>query len=154
MTFRVAVVAAIALVAAGCGAENPAAPSVLTSFATGRWDLRVDRAWDGITGNVQFPSDRLDESAYRPIFGAPTYRVVVSVGGQQVAIGEAPVLGHRTIATNSLVEYALSPATNGAPAGGRLVLWPGSGGLQAELTIYGSGLPIVKSERGPIVRVE
>ena len=158
MTFRVAMVAAIAVVAAGCGGggsgAGPSAPSVLTSFATGQWDLRVDRAWDGVAGNVQFPSDQLDESAYKPVAGAATYRVVVSGGGQQVATGETPVRGQRTKATSSLVEYALSPGTSEAPAGGRLVVWPGAGVLQAELTLHGSGRPIIKSERGAIVLVQ
>jgi hypothetical protein len=158
MTLRVAVVAAIAVVAAGCGESrsgaSPTAPSVLTTFASGRWDLRMDRVWDGVAGNVQFPSDQFDESAYKPVSGASTYRVVVSTGGQQVAIGESPVRGQRTKATHWLVEYALSAGTNEAPAGGRLVVWPGSGGLQAELTFYGSGRPIIKSERGTIVLVE
>jgi hypothetical protein len=32
-------------------------------------------------------------------------------------------------------------------AGGRFAVWPGQTSLQAELTIYGSGVPIVSSER-------
>jgi hypothetical protein len=111
---------------------------VLTSFATGQWGLRVGRAWDGVAGNVQFPSDQLDESAYKPVAGAPTYRVVVSGGGQQVAIGETAVRGQRTKATSSLVEYTLSPDTNEAPAGGRLVVWPGAGVLQAVVRLGAS----------------
>jgi len=39
-------------------------------------------------------------------------------------------------------------------AGGRFVVWAADVGLQAELTIYGSGVPIVSSERGPLVKVE
>lgn len=158
MTFRLPAVAVILIVVGGCagspGGAGPSSrnvPSVTASFVSGSWELRVDRAWDGVSGNVQLPSDRLDESAYKPVAGATMYRVVVSGGGQQVAIGETPVRGERTKATASLVEYALSAVTDEAPGGGRLVVWPGAGVLQAELTLYGSGRPIVKSERGSMV---
>jgi hypothetical protein len=126
---------------------------VLTSLVTGSWELRVDRAWNGVAGNIQFPSDPLDESAYEAVVGGPTHRVVVSDGGRQIAIGETPLRGQRTKATDSLVEYSLSPGTFDAPAGGRLVVWLRAGGLQGELTYYGSGRPIVKSERGSMVLI-
>jgi hypothetical protein len=41
---------------------------------------------------------------------------------------------------------------SGTFAGGRLVIWSGTSGLQAELTLYGSGVPIFSSERGALSR--
>jgi hypothetical protein len=38
----------------------------------------------------------------------------------------------------------------GVFAGGRIVVWREAGGIQAELTIYGSGVPVVRSERGSV----
>jgi hypothetical protein len=157
MTFRLPIVAVISVAVAACGGgAGPSQhdmPMVLTWFVTGSWDLRVDRAWNGVAGNVQFPSDALDESAYEAVVGGPTHRVVVSDGGRQVAIGETPLRGERTKATDSRVEYSLSTGTFEAPAGGRLVVWARADGLQGELTLYGSGRPIVKSERGSMVLI-
>jgi hypothetical protein len=158
MTLRPSIVAVISIVVVGC-AEGPDGvgpprqnvPSVLTSFVTGSWELRVDRAWNGVAGNVQFPSDTLDESAYEEVLGGPTHHIVVSDEGRQIAIGDTPLRGHRAKAADSLVEYSLSTGTSEAPAGGRLVVWPTTDGLQGELTLYGSGRPIVKSERGSMV---
>ena len=120
----------------------------LSSFRAGAWSFRVDRAWVGHAGDAQFPSDRLAEPAYDPVVAGLTYRVVLSDGGNQVAVGETPLLGQRTRTTDSLVEYTLSKGTF---AGGRFVVWWSNDGLQGELTIYGSGRPIVKSERGCVV---
>jgi hypothetical protein len=36
-------------------------------------------------------------------------------------------------------------------AGGRFVVWSSDGGFEAEYTVYGSGVPIISSERGPLV---
>jgi len=158
MNFRLLIVAVISVAVEGCaGNQGGVAPSqqdissVLTSFVAGSWDLRVDRAWSGVAGNVQFPSDPLDESAYEAVVGGPTHRVVVSDGGRQVVIGKTPLQGQRTRATDSVVEYSLSADTFEAPAGGRFVVWRSTDGLQGELTFYGSGRPIVKSERGSMV---
>ena len=158
MTFRLLMVAVMSFAVASCASRGVGGadtsleriPSSLTAFTTGGWDLRVDRAWDGQAGNVQFPSDTLAESAYGPVVGGPTYRVVVSAGGEHVAIGETPLQGRRTKRTASLIEYDLSKGTF---AGGRFVAWLGTDGLQGELTIYGSGRPIVTSERGSVIPV-
>jgi len=40
--------------------------------------------------------------------------------------------------------------TVGTVAGGRFRVWVGETGLQAERTLYGSGVPILLSERGPL----
>ncbi len=132
----------------GLGPSPQTTRTTIESFTTGVWELRVDRMWDGVSGNIQFPADELDETAYQPVTGGAAYRVLVSDEGRQVAIGEAPIRGTRTAATDSLLHYDLGAGT---AAGGRLEVWPKGDGLQGELTLYGSGRPIVKSERGHIV---
>ena len=121
----------------------------------GAWDLRVDRVWDSRSKNVSSPSDALADSDFRPVSGGPTYRVVVSEHGSRVAIDESSVLKHpleggRATATADRLVFELSEGTF---AGGRFVVWPAEDGLQGELTFYGSGVPIVKSERGVLVPV-
>jgi DNA-binding beta-propeller fold protein YncE len=122
---------------------SPARPQLVD----GRWDLRVDRAWDRSGGQVVFPSDPLQESDYRAVTDGPIYPVTVSDGGNAVTVGDAPMTGERAATTDGRTLYHL---TGGTFAGGRLVVWTAGDGLQAELTIYGSGVPIVQSERGAL----
>ncbi len=91
----------------------------------------------------------MTEADYRPVAGGPRYFIVVSDEGGRVAIGSPPLAGSRTTVTTEGIVYDLGEGTF---AGGRLVVWSSSRGLQAELTIYGSGRPIVKSERGTLAR--
>ncbi len=150
---RPAIAALLCVVLASCrsggdgGTGGRAAPS-LAEFTGGTWRLVVDRTWDGLAGKVQLPSDALPESAYAAVAEVPAYRIVVSAGGDAVEIGEDPLLGRRTKQTDALIEYKLGKGTF---AGGRFVVRAGGDGLQGELTIYGSGRPIVSSERGPVL---
>jgi hypothetical protein len=90
----------------------------------------------------------LGESVYQPVADGPTHHVTVSDRGSRVSIGARPLKGQRTTAFDSYLAYDLREGTF---AGGRFVVWPGEHGPQAELTIYGSGRPIVRSERGALV---
>jgi hypothetical protein len=53
---------------------------------------------------------------------------------------------------SSPTELLLYNLNEGTFAGGRFVVWSGKNGLQGELTIYGSGVYIISSERGSISR--
>jgi len=128
--------------------------SIADQFVDGAWELRVDRAWPSTGGH---PSVQLVENDYRPVSGGPTYPILVSDRGSKVTIGKAPeaslmlhfpLAGSRTSATRP-IGYALNEGTF---AGGRFLVWSGERTLQAELTIYGSGVPIVSSERGSLAR--
>jgi len=119
-------------------------------FAEGKWEMQVDRAWDHDLADVQFPSDSLDEDDYQPVSNGTVYPVVASAGAASVSIGEAPLLGELVASTAGTWTYDLSAGTF---AGGRFVVWATLHGLQAELTIYGSGVPIVSSERGALLPV-
>jgi hypothetical protein len=120
----------------------------LDAFVDGQWEFTVDRVWDGVSGNIIFPSDPLSEDDYQPAPQVSTYRVVLSDQGRTVSVGTTPFVGARTAASGERVFFDLS---QGTVAGGRFVVWAGAETLQAELTLYGSGRPIVQSERGTLV---
>jgi hypothetical protein len=119
----------------------------LGGFSDGTWELSVDRAWNASAGEAQFPTDELSEDDYEPVSDGPVLTIEVFDDGGKVAIGTNPIEGSLAAATAERIEYNLSEGTF---AGGRFVVWEIGSGLQAELTIYGSGVPIVSSERGPL----
>ena len=122
-------------------------------FVDGNWVLRIDRAWHG-NGAAPQP-DRLPESDFRPVSDGSTYPILVTNGGARLEIGgkkrtavRPPMKGVRSSPTEPLL-YNLNEGTF---AGGRFVVWSGKNGLQGELTIYGSGVYIISSERGSVAR--
>lgn len=127
----------------------------LDQFIDGRWVLRIDRAILVERLGLNRHSEQVDESEYRPISKGSTYPILVSDRGARVEIdGEKrtavhpPMKGVRSSSTEPIV-YKLD---DGTFAGGRFVVWSGKNGLQGELTIYGSGVPLISSERGLISR--
>jgi hypothetical protein len=124
----------------------------LEQFGDGAWVLRIDRACPRCS---MTNPDQLRESDYRPISKGPTYPILITGKGTRVEIGverrlavRPPMKGARSSPTEPLI-YNLDEGTF---SGGRLVVWSGKDGLQGELTIYGSGVYIITSERGPISR--
>lgn len=132
--------------------STAASGNVAEQLADGVWELRPDRQAD--LEDVQFPSDEIPESAYKPIEDVTVLTVVISDEGRKVAVGghagedESPAGGVRTNASSERVSYDLVDLF----AGGRLVIWQGDAGLEAEYTVYGSGVPIALSYRGTIGR--
>ena len=126
---------------------DDSAPGSPLTITDGVWEFRVDRTWNGQSGGRRFPSDPLTEADYMPVSDGPEYTVVVSDSASRVSIGDTPMEGQVGASVDDRVTYDL---TDGTFAGGRFVAWEGDLGLQAELTIYGSGLPIVASERGDL----
>jgi len=121
----------------------------LNQLGDGPWELRIDRAWIRLDDSAAFPSDQMTEADYQPVSGGPTYPIVVSDRSSHVSIGSPPLEGFRTSVATKGIAYDLREGTF---AGGRFVVWSSDRGLEAELTIYGSGRPIVKSERGALAR--
>ena len=117
----------------------------------GAWELRVDRQGGTEDANVAF--SLLPESSYHPIENGPTYRVVFSEGGARVSVtaqlGDAAFAaqGKRTSTDDGRLWYEMDSF-----AGGRFVVWDSAAGLQAEETTYGSGVPIIHSFRGELVK--
>jgi hypothetical protein len=100
-------------------------------------------------------SEEVDESEYRPISKGSTYPILVTdhggrveIDGQKRTAVHPPMKGVRSSPTEPVV-YKLD---DGTFAGGRFVVWSGTNGLQGELTICGSGVPLISSERGAISR--
>jgi hypothetical protein len=129
----------------GCDYDNSTDQSDLNfqSLYGGNFVLEVDR----ISGapHVQFPMDDLQESDYEELNEVIVYDVTFSEDGQIVVIEPGSIYGQKT---NNAVESTSYQLGEGTFAGGRFIVWINNGGFEAELTIYGSGLPIVKSERG------
>jgi hypothetical protein len=139
------------VIASACGSErtnSSSPPALLDTFVDGQWVLTVDRVWDGTSGNIVLPTDPLSDDNYRPVSQEPMYLVVLSDQGRTVSVGVTPFVGARAALSTERVLFTLSQGTF---AGGRFVVWPGAETLQAELTLYGSGRPIVQSERGSLV---
>lgn len=131
----------------GDAGSDATTPTSLASFVDGAWKLEADRAWRHPDGGVTLPTDPLSESDYQPLTPTKVYQVVLSNAGTTVTVGTTPYSGTRAAMSSDLVTFDLSTGTF---AGGRFVVWPAQTNLQAELTIYGSGIPIVSSERGAL----
>jgi len=157
MFARSAILVAVTVAIASCVSSPPGVHHVagdrpvasLSQFVDGPWELQIDRAWMRLDDSVLFPSDQLAEADYQSVSGGPTYPIVVSDRSSRVAIGSPPLEGSRTTVATKGIVYELREGTF---AGGRFVVWSSNQGLHAELTIYGSGRPIVRSERGTLAQ--
>ncbi len=99
--------------------------------------------------DVQYPSDDLQESDYKYISNGTQYSVSFSADGEIVSIEPGSILGHKIAVDDKSKVYELDEGTF---SGGQFVVWTNDEGFEAELTIYGSGVPIIKSERGKLVQ--
>ena len=95
--------------------------------------------------NVQFPSDQLKENDYVEINHGSEYEVSFSEDMQTISIMHDSISGTIMEGTEEYKKYDLD---KGLFAGGRFIVWITEDQFEAEYTIYGSGVPIVRSERG------
>lgn len=120
--------------------------AVRQQLRDGAWTFAVDRAFQVGSVPVAFPSTPLPEAGYVPISAATSYRFTVSAGGARIDVAEPRLAGRLEKETSEQLVYDV---VEGSITGGRIVVSRNAaGGLQAELTIFGSGLPVVRSERG------
>jgi len=114
--------------------------------------MRVDRTYDRAAAaqQRQLPSEDVPPESYRP--APPADRWEVALDGPKVVL--EGVGGHPTPAAHLEGREVASSRPgerrfdlDGWFGGGRLVLR----GDDAELTLFGSGVPIVSSERGKLV---
>jgi hypothetical protein len=105
--------------------------------------MEVDRISE--KPDVQFPMDDLQESDYRKINEGVVYNITLSENGEMVTIEPGSIRGEKTMDGDKSKLYEIE---EGVFAGGRFIVWISNDSFEAELTIYGSGVPIVKSERG------
>ena len=147
---RLVTLAALAVVSfslAGCGTRRE--PETLRStLADGEWLLVVDQSLaEKLT---RIPAEPLPDSAYGHEPAAMEYRIRVSDGGRRVEVVEPRVAGELIVALSDRLDYDL---VEGAFAGGRFIVRRDGSDLRAELTFYGSGVPIVSSQRGKLTKV-
>jgi hypothetical protein len=131
------------------GTAPSSRPDVQSTLADGTWRLAVDRAVPAPSSATTLASTPLPESLFLPVSAGPRYQFNVSEHGAQITVMEPHLVARLSEATTDQLSYNL---TEGAFAGGRIVVWQASGSLQGELTIFGSGVPIVQSERGTLSR--
>jgi len=95
------------------------------------------------------PLVELTETDYTVPVSGKSYTISFSSDGKIVTVEPGTMRGERDqAATGTLGYYNL---TGGVFAGGRLVIRKVQEKQEGELTIYGSGVPIVLSERGELV---
>lgn len=99
---------------------------------------------------VQFPSDVLEEKDFQEITTGAVYHITFSEDLKDVSIVTASMLvavkGTISEDTKTYKQYELNEVSD---AGGRLIIWTADDtAFEAEYTRYGSGVPILRSERG------
>jgi len=105
--------------------------------------LKVDKV--AVGPDVQYPDDCLQEDDYTITDEDIRHEVIFSENGREITIEPGLVKGIKTKDDEGSLYYQLG---EGLFAGGRFVIWIDNNEFEAELTIYGSGVPIIKSERG------
>jgi hypothetical protein len=150
---RSAVVLSIGLASviacAACRSSDSSDSELRHAFHDGVWLLTVDRALrpGSSTLRVGVPTDPLSEADFAPVDGGARHRLVVSEDAARIEVVESQMVAQLEQATAERLIYGL---VDGAFAGGRIMVWREPSGIQAELTIYGSGVPVVRSERGSV----
>ena len=132
------------LLLVGCDTPNADNEHNLSLLDGNNFALKIDRIMSG-RPDVQFPTDNLKESDYEESKDGTQYNVTFSKDGQMVTIEPGSISGQKTNGGDVSVLYELN---EGASAGGRFVVWINNDSFEVELTLYGSGIPIVRSERG------
>ena len=99
--------------------------------------------------SVQWPADTLLEIQYNFVSSIKKYEIMFFSKGNQISIKDDSIIGHTVYLSNKLIKYDLS---KGLFAGGRFYVWVSGDSLEAELTTYGSVVPIIISERGTLVK--
>lgn len=136
------VLSAVGMLFTMCDKQTDDAPSIALLYGK-TYILKIDKVSN--LPDVQFPHDCLRESDYTATTDDIQYELTFSADGQTVTIEPGTVVGNRISVSEDSVNYELGA---GLFAGGRLKIWMNQNVLEAEYTIYGSGVPIIKSMRG------
>jgi hypothetical protein len=117
--------------------------------------LEVDRVANH--PDVQFPHDPLEEDDYEETDQDNQYEVRFSANGDTVTIEGKQISGEIEIVTGSIEiddeDFKQYDIQETLFAGGRFGVWITDDHFDAEYTIYGSGVPIIRSERGRLLPV-
>lgn len=131
--------AVFALLLAACASTAPPSPP--------RSVMIVDRTYDRAKPQPSGPDNEIPPASYTAV--TPADRWSVAIDGTTIVLtpldkADGRIEGSEMAGGAGERRFQL---TKGVFAGGRFVLR----GDEAELTIYGSGVPVVSSERGKIV---
>jgi len=139
----------VAVLFSGCEEQSPNnEPAAFSLLRENTFILTIDRVANG--PDVQFPGDSLRESDFTATGEDIHYEVTFSENGRIITIDTAvteTVSGERVNDGEASKRYALD---EGLFAGGRFIVWISNGSFEAEYTVYGAGVPIIKSERGKL----
>ena len=113
--------------------------------------LRIDRIWDR-KEQPRFPHDDLPDTSYRSFGDEASYAKQwdVTVDGDQVLLtsGKQRLRGRETSNMFNERRFEITESQDARSfAGGRFVMR----GTDAEITLFGSGVPILSSERGKLI---
>ncbi|HEX7878467.1 MAG TPA: hypothetical protein VF720_03605 [Candidatus Eisenbacteria bacterium] len=138
----------VALSILGCATERRP-ESLRATLADGEWRLLVDEQLAApVTG---IPGDAIPDSAYRDEPAGPELRVRAGQGATRIEIVDERLVGELTReSTPTSLTYDL---VQGTVAGGRFRAWTERDVVRAELTLYGSGVPVLSSRRGKLIKV-
>ncbi len=125
----------------GCSTQKNDIHSVLKKGEA--FSLEVQK--NAALRDVQFPSDPIDDHMYKAIAPGKAYAIRFSKDLKTVSIRPDSISGTLEEESHGLIRYDLN---TGLFAGGRFVVWMTNQTIEAEFTVYGSGVPILKSERG------
>ena len=114
-----------------------------TLLGGGNFLLKVNRIVNH--PDVQFPYEELEEIDYQNTSEGRQYEVSFSENIETITILPDSISGTLEKDENELKQYVL---VKGLFAGGRFIIWITNNKFEAEFTIYGSGVPIIQSERG------
>ncbi len=142
-------VSLLLLMSIGCGSGHPTVAALKNASRSNTFTLQVAEAYDSKLFSPQSPTDTIPELAFIPTSGK-NYKVEILERAEGVIVVD--------LSTEKTLSGVLSPTADGAIltfeldegtfAGGRFVVTDN----EASLTIYGSGLPIVSSEKGTLTR--
>ena len=97
--------------------------------------------------NIQFPHDTLLAEHYIPDNSGRSFCVRFSVAKDTVYLMNDSIIGVIDVTNDVTHTYSLENTF----AGGRFVVWYNMTPMSAEYTVYGSGLPVILSERGNLI---
>jgi len=139
---------ALAALGWSSGCPSPGAVDI-EQLAGGSFEYQVTHEWEGSDPLPQLPSDELADADYAATDDGARWSVVFSEDGGEVELaagaGAQVFTGTDVQTDDQRVRFEL---VEGTVAGGHFAIWSEGATLAAELTLYGSGVPIVESTRG------
>jgi len=109
--------------------------------------MQVTHLWDQAGGTMpDLPTDDLLDEDFVAVTDRPDHQVLLTADRVDLEIDD--MAGDLSSEQPDSLAYVLS---EGTAAGGRFLIWVEQGAYRAELTIYGSGIPVIESERGDLV---